>query len=318
MTRLKRVLVMPVGAACVALGVVGCVLPILPGWPFLFIGLSILAPRTAARLRKRFNRRFFKGDTIHFEDWLVRFDVHAGFTTKSFPLVLKKTDEWLDFSNQKRFKELFWKTHMALEHEKAASGRFVILNQVHGDRVVVLDDTKLYDNDGFYYFPEADAAITNVPGLTLLVLTADCLPVFLTSLKRVNGKKVADWVGLVHAGWRGTRQKIVEKAVRILCERADCGPQDLRAAFGPCIGRAHYEVGAEFRDFFGQSVLQSRGGKLYFDLAGENWRQLVAAGLDPADIAASRICTIASNRHFYSYRKEKDAAGRTISFLTKL
>jgi YfiH family protein len=308
----RRLILWPLGVGCIAVGVAGCVLPVLPGWPFLFAGLSIFAPRTAVRLRRSVNRRLFKPETLHVDEWR-RLGAHAGYTTKRFPLVLKKTDEWLEVSNQKRFKELFWKTHVALEHEKAASGRFVFLQQVHGDGVVVLDGTKLPKEGDFHRFTEADGVVTDAAGLTLLVLTADCAPVFLCA-----GKEGAEWIGLVHAGWRGTRLGIVQKAVKMLCERSGLEPSDVRAAFGPCIGWRNYPVGPEFADYFAAGSIRRRGGKLHLDLAGENRRQLLEAGLRPDRISDPRLCTVAGNRDFWSFRKEKDAAGRTISFIRKL
>ncbi len=233
--------------------------------------------------------------------------VRAGFTTKRFPLVLKKSEGWLDPSNQRRFETLFSK------------GRYAVLNQVHGARVAVLADPKRYGKEGFYHFPESDGVITDIPGLTLLVLTADCLPVFLCMDKKAVGKKpAAKWVGLVHAGWRGTHAGIVEKAVKLLCKRSGGSPRDIRASFGPCIGKAHYEVGEEFAGYFTAPTLRRRGKKLHFDLAGENRRRLLALGVLPGRISDSKLCTVSKNRDFYSFRREKEAAGRTISFITKL
>jgi len=232
--------------------------------------------------------------------------VHAGFTTKRFPLVLKNSNEWLDPSTQIRFEKLF------------AKGRYAVLNQVHGDTVAVLEDKKRYGKIGFYHFSKTDGVVTNIPGLTLLVLTADCLSVFLCVAKKIPGKKsAADWVGLVHAGWRGTRAGIVAKAMRLLCKRSGRPPQDIYAAFGPCIGKAHYEVGEEFGAYFKAPVLQRRRNTLYFDLAGENRRQLLALGVRPGRIFDPKLCTVAGNRDFYSFRKENEAAGRMISFIEK-
>lgn len=239
------------------------------------------------------------------EPW-KKLGVRSGFTTKRFPLVLKKSTEWLKRPTQRRFEQLFSK------------GRYAVLGQVHGGNVAVLKDQKRYDKNSFYHFPKTDGVVTNISNLTLLVLTADCLPVFLCLTTSSPGKKAkADWVGVVHAGWRGTRAGIVEKAVRLLCERSGGDPRDVYAAFGPCIGKAHYEVGEEFGVYFKDSVLRRRN-KLYFDLAGENRRQLVALGLQPDRISDPRLCTVSGNRNFYSFRKEKEAAGRTISFITKL
>lgn len=313
---MRRLFAGVAGVVCLVAGAAGLVLPVIPGWILIFVGLSFIAPRYAVRLRRRFERRLFKQETVRVADWHARFSVHAGFTTKHFPLILKKTDEWLDLSNQDAFKALFWKSHVALERDKASGGRFVFLNQVHGDRVAVLHDAKAYEKDGFYHFLKADGVITNLPRLTLLVLTADCLSVFLCVPSR--GRRTADWVGLVHAGWRGTRLGILPKAVKLLCEHSGRGPEDVWASFGPSIGCDQYEVGDEFPDYFRPRALRRVGARWHLDLAGENRAQLLEAGLKTSRIADPRICTVTENCDFYSYRKEKDSAGRIISFITKL
>lgn len=306
------------GGVLIVVGAAGALLPILPGWPFFFVGLSMVSPSAARRLKRRLFRRLFKQDTVFLGPWKP-FRVRAGFTTKHFPLALKKTDELLDLSNQSRFKDLLWKADAALEPSLGSSERFVFLNQVHGDNVAVVGDEAAHDKPGFYHFLEADGVLTSLPRLTLLVMTADCLPIFLCAVGPGAGRRArqARWIGLVHAGWRGTEKGIARKAARMLIERLGCRPQDAYASFGPCIGARAYEVGPEFRELFHHRSLQRRGSKLFFDLAGENRRQLEEAGLKPWRIADPSICTVAENDHFYSYRKEKEAAGRMISFITR-
>jgi len=88
--------------------------------------------------------------------------------------------------------------------------------------------------------------------------------------------------------------------------------------FGPRIGKNNYEVGKEFENYFPGSSLILKEGKLFFDLAGENKRQLLSAGAVENNIFDPEICTVKENENFYSFRKEKEAAGRTISFITRL
>jgi YfiH family protein len=305
---------MVLGVLLMAVGIAGLVLPILPGWIFLVIGLSMVAPQYAAGFRRKLQQKFFKQDTIRFQEWRKK-GVIAGFTTKHFPLLLKKTDELLNLSNQNAFRELLWKSHVLMESEKASLNRFAFLNQVHGSEIVVLEDAKLYDKEGFYHFLKADAVITDIPRLTLLTLSADCLTIFF--LVKGRGKK-ADWVGLAHAGWRGTAEKIAAKTVAKLIERSGCRPSDVQVAFGPCISAPNYEVRPEFKQHFKGRSLTIKKDKLHFDLAGENARQLLEAGVWSWNILDSKICTIGQNAHFYSFRKEKEDAGRMISFITKL
>ncbi len=178
--------------------------------------------------------------------------------------------------------------------------KFVFLNQAHGDEVAVLDDPAKFDRPGFYPLPRTDGVITNIPGLMLMVMTADCLPIFL---------QAGEWIGLVHAGWRGTQKKIAEKALGLIH-----GRDVVRCAFGPCIRSCHYEVGPEFKDHF---PLTQKHSKYFFDLAAENKRQLVDCGVKEDNIADCGRCTVCENDRFYSFRKEKDDAGRMVSFLCR-
>ncbi|MCU0244868.1 MAG: polyphenol oxidase family protein [Acidobacteria bacterium] len=107
----------------------------------------------------------------------------------------------------------------------------VVMRQVHGDAVVRLDGPPAAK-------PEGDALMTGVPGLLLVVRTADCLPVLLVDAERGA-------VAAVHCGWRGTQKRILEKAVLAMGEAYGSKPADMTAALGPCIGAACYEVGAE-------------------------------------------------------------------------
>ena len=114
--------------------------------------------------------------------------------------------------------------------------RPVVMRQVHSDAVLRLDAAP----EGR---PEADGLMTDVPGLLLVVRTADCLPVLLADAANRA-------VAAVHCGWRGTEQRILEKAVRAMGEAYGSRPREMRAALGPCIGAACYEVGPEVREGF--------------------------------------------------------------------
>ena len=119
----------------------------------------------------------------------------------------------------------------------AARGlRPVVMRQVHGDGVRRLDAAPQGKVEG-------DALVTGVPGLLLVVRTADCLPVLLVDEARRA-------VGAVHCGWRGTAKRVLEKAVRAMAEAYGSRPAEMLAALGPCIGGACYEVGPEVREAF--------------------------------------------------------------------
>lgn len=125
--------------------------------------------------------------------------------------------------------------------------------------------------------PKADAMVTDRPGLGLCILSADCTPVLFADPD-------AGIVGAAHAGWKGA---IAGVLLRTLEEMEALGAQRerIRAAIGPTIQQASYEVGPEFRDHFLSQddasedlFIPGQGDRFHFDLPGFCQRQLTAAG----------------------------------------
>jgi YfiH family protein len=116
-------------------------------------------------------------------------------------------------------------------------------------------------------------------------------------------------VAAVHAGWRGTAQHIVQRALEAMQENFGTRPQDLSAALGPGIGCCCYEVGTEVAAQFG---IQSQT-PVHLDLPAINHDQLVNAGVSPDRIHASGLCTMCRPAEFFSYRREREHAGRMYS-----
>jgi YfiH family protein len=152
-----------------------------------------------------------------------------------------------------------------------------------------------------------DALITDRKNIPLTVFTADCLSIFLYD-------PLTPAIGLVHAGWRSTKEGIASKAVRLMKEKFNTDLSRLVAAFGPNIQNCCYGVGEEFKDYFGVYV-REEGGKYYFDLSGFNRKQLWAAGVNEANIFDYGVCTCCNYNEFFSYRREKEYCGRMISVI---
>jgi polyphenol oxidase len=148
---------------------------------------------------------------------------------------------------------------------------------------------------------EADALITSEPGLAVSVRTADCFPILLADGRR-------NVVAAVHAGWRGTAARIVMETIATMRYRFGTNPADIRAAIGPGIGVCCYEVGEEVGRKFGLN------GAGHLDLARTNCRQLLEAGVPAAQIDVLDMCTFCDFR-FHSWRRDKEAAGRMISYI---
>jgi len=152
-----------------------------------------------------------------------------------------------------------------------------------------------------------DALVTSKQNVPLAVFTADCLPIFLYDL-------AGRGIGLVHAGWRGTREGLARTAVQFMREKCRVQPTDLCAAFGPAIRPCCYEVGQEFCRFF-EYGLDRRGERYYLDLAKINVRQLQEAGLKEENISDPGECTSCRVEEYFSFRKEGASCGRMMSVI---
>jgi YfiH family protein len=148
-----------------------------------------------------------------------------------------------------------------------------------------------------------DILVTTLPGIALVVQTADCVPVILAG---------PNAVGIAHAGWRGSAANAAGAAVEEL-SRAGAPPSSLRAWLGPSIGPCCYEVGGEVAaQFAGDFARRSSNGRLTLDLRAVNRAQLEAAGIPAANISTHPACTRCGGR---SSRRIADgaAAGRMIT-----
>lgn len=176
----------------------------------------------------------------------------------------------------------------------APPAQLATLKQIHSARVVAVDRAG--------YAGEGDALVTNTPGVLVGVKTADCVPILLVDPERRAA-------AAVHAGWRGSAAGILTRAVEAMTRQFGCRPESLLAAIGPAIGECCYEVGPEVAREFGDES----GGKVHLDLAGINLRQLTLAGVPERNIEVMGLCTFCEPTQFYSFRREKEEAGRMFS-----
>ena len=165
---------------------------------------------------------------------------------------------------------------------------WTVLRQVHGPRVVVVDQPGGASGEA------ADAAVTLKPGAALAVLTADCAPVGLASPEGV--------AGVVHAGWKGLRAGVVESAVTAMRR---LGATRIEAVLGPCIHSCCYAFGDEdLQDMtarYGPSVRSSdRDGSPALDLPAAVKVALHNAGANL--VGADGSCTGCSGR-YWSWRR---------------
>lgn len=198
-------------------------------------------------------------------------------------------------------------------------GRVVRARQVHGDGVLRVD-AGLTERAGFPHClveerAEFDALITDLPGLALVVSTADCLPILIHD-------PVHRAVAAVHAGWRGTAKRIAARAIAAMSETYGTDPSDCRAAIGPGIRRCCFEVDAAVTEAVAAALphwtahaTANRPGHWLLDLAGVNRALLEDAGVLPGRIEDVGLCTSCRNDLFFSHRAEKGRTGRMMNFI---
>lgn len=168
------------------------------------------------------------------------------------------------------------------------------VRQIHSARVVDAAG-------GIGCLGEGDALMDNSAGTLLGIKTADCFPILLVDPKRRA-------VAAVHAGWRGTAQRIAAETVEAMVRRFGSTPDFLHAAMGPGIGKCCFEVGPEV-------ALELAGvdERRHIDLEAINRQQLIESGLSPKRIYSAGLCTVCNPRDFFSYRRDREHAGRMLS-----
>jgi polyphenol oxidase len=154
---------------------------------------------------------------------------------------------------------------------------------------------------------EADALVTDRPGVTLSIRTADCFPILLADPEHRA-------IAAIHAGWRGTAEEIVCRTIDTMRSDFGTSPERISAAIGPGIGKCCYEVGEDVARRLGIEGfgLDAAG---HIDLAAINREQLIRAGVPPSHIDTLGRCTFCDPALFHSYRRDREQAGRMISFI---
>ena len=191
-----------------------------------------------------------------------------------------------------------------------SDNRLVMPHQVHLTEIAVVDEDFLQrsDDERQTTLEGVDALMTNVEDVCIGVSTADCIPVLLFD-KRQRA------VCAIHAGWRGTVQRIVEKAVSKMTAVYGTRPADLVAQIGPGIHLDSFEVGDEvYQAFekagFDMNSISRKKEKWHIDLPECNRQQLLSAGIPGENIAVSPICTFQQYDTYFSARRLGINSGR--------
>jgi len=179
--------------------------------------------------------------------------------------------------------------------------------QVHGDDVKVVRNNEDVKNNEEKF----DALVSDLENILIGVKTADCVPVLL-------GDKKTRAFAAIHAGWRGTVESIVVKAIEKMKSEFGTNPKDLIAAIGPAATCKNYEIGQDVIDAFNEKFsaaeklfTPTRDGHALIDLHSANKNQLLSVGTAAENIYTAPFCTMERVDLFFSYRVEKRLYGKT-------
>jgi len=176
------------------------------------------------------------------------------------------------------------------------------LEQVHGIKIVAAKSDDLVRT--------ADASFSTETGQACVVMTADCLPIFLCDTSAPKNR--ASQVAVLHCGWRSLAKGICAKAI----QKFSCAPQQLMAYLGPAISQKHFEVGVDVLEAFFKSARSAehadaiasafipgqRPLHFYADIYELARAELKSLGVDA--IYGGDYCTYEQAERFYSYRRD--------------
>jgi YfiH family protein len=172
-----------------------------------------------------------------------------------------------------------------------------IAEQVHGNNIEIVSNPGVYK--------ECDGLITKKPGMALGIRVADCAAVLVADSRQ-------GITGAFHAGWKGAASNILPKGFELLI-REGGNPDHFLVFISPCIAQKNFEVGEEVAEQFPDEFVDRKSyDKPHVDLAGFIYRQILNLGVMKENIELSEECTVENSR-FFSYRREREYAGRMLA-----
>ena len=189
--------------------------------------------------------------------------------------------------------------------------QLTLAQQKHTNRVTIVTEKEKGSGSltNENRIPETDALLTNTPGICLMVMMADCVPLLVYD-------PVRNVIGAIHAGWRGTVGKIVLNTLESMYRHFGSRPEDLLVGIGPSIGPCCYAVGPDVigavrQQFsFADSLLPVVNDRIHFDLQKANRLLLEEGGILPEHIETLSLCTSCHPELFFSHRAQKANTGR--------
>lgn len=194
----------------------------------------------------------------------------------------------------------------------------VLSAQTHTTNVRLVteeDRGKGFDKEKDY--TDTDGLITNVPGLMLVTIYADCVPLYFVD-------PVHKAIGLSHSGWKGTVHRMGKVTLERMAEEFGTRPEDVQAAIGPSICQDCYEVSEDVAEAFmnefadhqdDQLVYRKDNGKYQLNLWRANELVLLEAGIRPKYLTITNVCTCCNHELLFSHRASHGQRGNLGAFL---
>ena len=239
-----------------------------------------------------------KGNTVYFDcfdDEIINL-----YTKKPYDLSKNISLE----KKEKEYKEL----------SKIYNYQFRIIKPVQKHTNIVKSVTKENINDDFN---DCDGLITDLKGISLGTLTADCQAIFLYDpIKKV--------IGNIHSGWKGTLNRIIENAIKLMISDYNSNPKDIIVGICPSILKCCFEVDEDVKDMFIDDfkdidtegcIASGDNNKFYIDTVKINKQVLLNLGILEHNIHLSNICTKCYKDEFHSHRGALGNAGRNLALI---
>lgn len=183
------------------------------------------------------------------------------------------------------------------------TSRMIFMQQQHTANVKVIDASyfSLNESDQTNFLASTDGMVTNMPGIYLCALSADCAGVVVWDARRHA-------LGVAHAGWRGVVNGIVLNLLTDMKDNYGTRAEDCQVSVGPCISFGNYEVGKDLasdflKRFKSTKVAACKEGKWYISIADSIHQQLTSAGIPAGNVHLPGYCTFRDNSLFFSARR---------------
>lgn len=182
----------------------------------------------------------------------------------------------------------------------------IVAKQSHTDNIAIIEKNKPYDLE------DIDGIITNIKNIPTAITFADCTPIFFYD-------PIQNVIANIHSGWKGTVQKIAEKAIHELITKYNSKPQNIICLIGPCIRKDHFLVNDDVKDIFEDkfkhfskkydiiaktNMYNEKGIQYKIDAVLINKLILKENGILDKNIIDSEICTVCNSNDFHSRRVE--------------